>query len=340
MAAAASHGDYDAIERLIARGASASSTDASGRTALHLLASGEGGDSAASCVRVLVKHGCPVRARTPSGVAALEMAVVSPTAAAPEVCKALIDAGADLAGRPPPGATSGRGGARAGSWSPLHLAARAADVPGRTAVISLLIDAGAGPDEQGFWRRTPLMCATQAGALEAVAVLLHAGASASAADARGWTALHIAAAHPTPTSPTIIAALATAGANLNARTARGETPLSILVRTAGPGAAAAETGRALVAAGASLDNVNAAGRSAFEVARSKRRGWLIPCLTDAPPPPPSEQPEPTPSAGAARAAVSIPRPVWARITPLAPQIITDHHSVAPKGPISSPHNFE
>lgn len=101
-----------------------------------------------------------------------------------DVAKALLEAGAKLAGRK-------------GNGSALHAAAEAGDVE----MVRLMLKAGGDRllDRFDEMQRTPLMCAVEAGSLEVARELLGAGADVNARDdsGPGNTALRIAAGEGT-----------------------------------------------------------------------------------------------------------------------------------------------
>lgn len=77
-------------------------------------------------------------------------------------------------------------------WTALHLAAQA----GQADVIRMLARRGARLDSPGLYQQTALHLAADNGHVKAVVALLEAGASPEVLDARGYTPLALAAAHP------------------------------------------------------------------------------------------------------------------------------------------------
>lgn len=79
-----------------------------------------------------------------------------------------------------------RGRGRSGSFTALHAAAELGGVD----AISVLVEAGADIEVRSDHGSTPLHLAASGGAVETVLALLHAGADVQAADSRGSTPLH------------------------------------------------------------------------------------------------------------------------------------------------------
>lgn len=127
---------------------------------------------------------------------------------------------------------------------------------GHCPCIRLLLAACAHVDAANSEGRTPLQAATYMHHAAAVQMLLAAGAAIDAANVEGFTALHIAAQEG---DGPILEQLLQAGAAVSLRTKRGATPLLY----------AAWSGRAasvLLAAGASISDVDEQGRTALHVA--------------------------------------------------------------------------
>ena len=162
----------------------------------------------------------------------------APDAAA--IARALIEAGADIEAV----CTLGE--------RPLHLAA----TYGWTAVLETLLAAGAHTDAptaevpNAVWRmaspesatrvsrQTALMVAAREGAVDAVKMLLEAGAHLDARDSAGATPLHVAARPWWRENPSVVALLLAAGASRHARDAQGRTPRELAQEAAGNSASA------------------------------------------------------------------------------------------------------
>jgi ankyrin repeat protein len=103
---------------------------------------------------------------------------------------------------------------------------REAAYKGRTEVASLLLDAGADVNAQDREQRTPLHWAAERGRTELAALLLGKGADVNASDVHGRTPLADAAWDPGDSGCTEVAALLLDnGADANARDNYGKTPL-------------------------------------------------------------------------------------------------------------------
>ena len=126
----------------------------------------------------------------------------------------------------------------------------------RLATVTALLDAGANANARSFkLQSTPLLAATRVGDPDVVAALLKAGASPHARDARGMTALHVAAlANRDKLVPTLVSA----GGLIDSHDDDGRTPLAVCVRIR---ACAPPTVHAFLAAGADVASCDANGES-------------------------------------------------------------------------------
>ena len=190
-----------------------------------------------------------------------------------EAAALLIEAGADVNAANALGAT------------PLWLAAGHGSAP----VVGMLLDAGANPNVTLRMGETPLMSAARSGNLRAVEMLLDRGAAVNAVEyERHQTALMWAAAQQ---HADVVRLLAVRGANVHARTrvwdqlenTAGNTNTSGNFRKNHGGSTAllfaarngdVETARALVDAGADVDDIAAAGTSALVIAAHSGHGSL------------------------------------------------------------------
>ena len=110
-----------------------------------------------------------------------------------------------------------------GGWSAAHFAADRPDEAG-TAMLALLLKAGAHPDHAVDNGMTPLLLATDAANVASSRLLLESGASVLAVESRGWTVLHFAARRALPS---VVAWALAIGANANAPARGGSTPLHL-----------------------------------------------------------------------------------------------------------------
>ncbi len=199
----------------------------------------------------------PLPGHTIAGVTALMYAA---TSRSPEIVKAIIAAGADIA------AASGDG------KTALHYAA---EVSGNQAVLKALLRAGAAVDVQenlvGF---TPLMMAALFGDADGVGALIEAGADVTIARNSGVTALHQAAYRFDSSK---IRLILDAGGDLEARDSSGQTPLTWATRQGG--LQAVET---MLTAGADVHTRDKRSRTALmHAAEYYDTGQVIARLIDA-----------------------------------------------------------
>ena len=132
---------------------------------------------------------------------------------------------------------------------------------GNSAIVQILLDAGADIEFKDFSGRTALMWAVQEeGHGEIVDVLLRAGADVNAKDRAGRTALMLTASRND--NPDVIARLIKAGADVNAQDANGETVLI----WAADNSKNPEVIATLLKAGADARVEDKAGRTAFVLA--------------------------------------------------------------------------
>ena len=190
-----------------------------------------------------------------------------------EAAALLVEAGADVNAANTLGAT------------PLWLAAGNGSAP----LVGILLEAGANPNVTLRMGETPLMSAARSGNLRVVEMLLDRGAAVDAVEyERHQTALMWAAAQQ---HADVVRLLAARGANVHARTrvwdqlenTAGNTNTSGNFRKNHGGSTAllfaarngdVETARALIEAGADVDDVAAAGTSALVVAAHSGHGPL------------------------------------------------------------------
>lgn len=176
--------------------------------------------------------------------------------------------------------------------TPLWLAARS----GSDEMVARLLEAGAKPDTALAMGETPLMAAARSGNITAVDALLRAGADPNAAEReRGQTALMWAAAQ---SHASVVTRLIEAGVDVHVRSAvwhqlentAGNTNPSGNFKMAHGGSTAllfvarngdVETARALVDAGADVNDTAAAGTSALVIAAHSGHGPLAIFLLEA-----------------------------------------------------------
>ena len=213
-------------------------------------------------LQTLLSNGADPNARQGDGATSLHWAAHRDDLEAAEL---LIEAGADVNVSNDLGAT------------PLWLSA----VNGSTAFTQLLLEEGASPDKSLKMGETPLMTAARSGGLGTVELLLEAGADVDAAELeRGQTALMWSAAQG---HPNVIRALVDAAADVHTRskvwyqlenTAGNTNPVGNFDMAHGGSTALlfvarngdVETARALIEAGADVNDIAASGTSALVIA--------------------------------------------------------------------------
>ena len=160
-----------AARSLLAAGAAAAATDATGITPLHLAA----GRGLVAAARACLEAGAPTEQPDRSGATPLHMSAWRGEAA---VARLLLDAGANADAATAQGVT------------PLMLAAK----HGHAEAAQALLDNGAAIEAASGRGSTALHMAARAGKAQLARLLLRAGADVGAADAGGQTPLHVAAA--------------------------------------------------------------------------------------------------------------------------------------------------
>ena len=233
-----------------------------------LVAAAEAGDTGA--VRNLLGAGADVDAASVDGATALHWAAHRDL---PALVRLLVDSGADVR------ATNRYG------VQPIALAA----TNGSAVVLRQLLDAGADPNASMPGGETALMTAARAGPPEAVRALLRAGADPNAReDFGGQTALMWAAERNNAPAVHVLAEL---GADLHVRTTgplspasrsyfRSAEPTSFTALLFAVRAGALDATRALLDAGADIDDTLSDGQSALVVAAANAHWELADYLLD------------------------------------------------------------
>ncbi|XP_025052127.1 ankyrin repeat domain-containing protein 24 [Alligator sinensis] len=168
---AATRGNVDCLEVMLAHGVDAMTKDSSGYNALHLSAK----HGHPQCVSKLLQAFCPVDVTDSCGRTALHHAAVSGCISCSEI---LCDFKASLNIRDKDGST------------PLLLAAKMS----HSELCRYLLHRGASVNSRDQQGRTALMLACEHGSVETVEVLIHAGARVTTVDAMGHDAIHYSTA--------------------------------------------------------------------------------------------------------------------------------------------------
>ncbi|XP_052558712.1 ankyrin repeat domain-containing protein 24 isoform X1 [Tympanuchus pallidicinctus] len=164
---AATRGNADCLEAMLAHGVDAMTKDSSGYTALHL-ASKHGHPQ---CVSKLLQASCPVDVADSSGQTALHHAAISGCIPCSEI---LCDYKAPLNIKDKNGCT------------PLILAAKMS----HSELCQYLLHRGAAINSRDLQGKTALMLACENGSVETVEVLINAGARVALVDSMGHDAAH------------------------------------------------------------------------------------------------------------------------------------------------------
>ena len=142
---------------------------------------------------------------------------------------------------------------------------------GKLALVQLLLNFGADPNERNSTGRTPLMRLDEDSSAEIVRALVNAGANPNRRDEDGDTALMAAASLE---KVELLNALLDAGAKVNARNKEGKTAL--MVASEG---GYVENVRALLEAGADVNRKNKEGASALKYAKEGEHSDVVEVLT-------------------------------------------------------------
>lgn len=217
---AAPRGQTALAKYLLEHGAKTSAGDAQGHTPLHLAACA--GDR--EMVELLLAHGADVNAGDKGGFSPLLYAAI---AGKSDVAKLLVRKGADPNRKCHGNENILMDYAISPSW--VHTETNGVSSLSGSFVtpveaVRVLLDAGADPNVPGAEGRTALGVAALLGRQDVVRLLLDRGADPNAAGAKGQTALHAAAEGG---HVEIAEALLAKGARVNAADADGRTPLHV-----------------------------------------------------------------------------------------------------------------
>jgi ankyrin repeat protein len=250
--------------------ASLVSTDAGGRTILHLAAL----SGSVSSIESILSSGKYEVLRDKDGKNPLDLALERPDSRNHMECaERLILAGAysenPLFAYLAPAARSSNYNIRTADGSaPLHFAAR----EGFTGLISFLIGRRAEINVKNTSGTTPLHEAARSGNIQAMRMLLAEGADPNVQDAKGNTVLHVAV--PLESHREALSMFLTYGANPKLRDNHGDSPLHIAVTlNRGP-----DIIQILLGGGADVSIRNIDGKTALYLAVQENRLNLVPLL--------------------------------------------------------------
>ncbi len=248
---AALYGHAAVVELLLERGADANANLAKGYPPLRNAARCDSYLNRAAVIRALIKGGAAV-----NGSDALSMAANQEHSDAVAI---LLEAGAD------PNATDANG------TTPLHDAAR---ITNSLPVIRLLLKHGADPNiASKHGKETPIL-QLMGGGLEAIQLLVQAGARLDVRDIYGTTVLHTPAALHDKDAVTY---LIRQGLDPNAQDNEGARPLHRAISLWAPDSAVI---RALIAGGADINAREASGRTALHRAASSGQTDIVKVLLE------------------------------------------------------------
>ena len=232
------HDSEPAVVPLLEGGASLATVDSDGNTALHYAARLE--DNQADLVNILLKHGASVETPNEAGVTPLHVAVAHANEPA---AVALLEGGASLATVDSDGDTA------------LHHAAFSQT--NQADLVNMLLKHGVSVEARNNVGATPLHAAIGHANEPAVVALLSRGASLTAVDSDGNTALHHAAFSKNNQAD-FVNILLKHGASVETPNEAGVTPLHMAIAGVNEPAVVA-----LLEGGASLATVDSLGNTAL-----------------------------------------------------------------------------
>jgi uncharacterized protein len=244
-------GSLETVKMLLAAGASINAKDRGGGTALMRaqISSKYPGYNPA-IVKELLAAGASVEAADEYGNTALILAAQADLSESVEM---LLAAGARVDAKEKRGET-----ALILAFNSQYYAKENSGIHPSSATVKALLAAGANVHDVSVSGQAPLFLAARANSLEAVMLLLQAGADVNAKDKKGQTAIMFDSLWGYRPNLEIVRALLAAGADVNAVDQGGRTPLMFASQDA-----QVELVKLLVAAGAKVNIRNRAGQTAL-----------------------------------------------------------------------------
>jgi ankyrin repeat protein len=263
---AAQGGSIEIIQLLLKSGVSISTKDNKGQTALMYSSqpSSYRQPFNADVSKILIQAGASVNEKDAQGLTALMYSSKVFTAQSADVSKVLIQAGASLNEKDAKG------------WTALMYASPRYYNDSASEVVKVLIAAGADVNTLNEDGQSALMLAARWYDEETVIMLIAAGASINIKDKKGQTPLMQACQTTSPINVELFIK-AGADASVNAKDARGWTALMYAV----PRAYASTDAKALIAAGANVNDANEDGQTALMLAAQTGSIEIIKTLLDA-----------------------------------------------------------